>query len=278
MAGRRFTRRVGLRFDLASPESSAAAAALLFSPAFSVLTPPRLPLSPPRFAEGRHVGPCTVSSSTSHQPSTPTDAAGSIPKSDQSSETVSDAHSGGRREAAPLAGLRPHPRRRSRVHAQTISSPPSSPRPRLPSSTTPSACARSAAVSLKRLPSVSASTDKAPISILNDLVISRVFAEAGFRSGDIKLAILCPAPPMPLLGCLPMRTHPLPLFLCSFAATDDVDVPSPVGNIVGAGEENCRRIAEILSRGCNSRSRQSQALPACPRHPLPQLHREEGNE
>jgi hypothetical protein len=52
MAGRRFIRRVGLRFDLASPESSAAAAALLFSPAFSVLTPPRLPLSPPRFAEG----------------------------------------------------------------------------------------------------------------------------------------------------------------------------------------------------------------------------------
>uniref|UniRef100_J3N5C1 Clp R domain-containing protein n=1 Tax=Oryza brachyantha TaxID=4533 RepID=J3N5C1_ORYBR len=36
-----------------------------------------------------------------------------------------------------------------------------------------------------------------------------------------------------------------------FAAADDADVPSPAGNLAGAGEENCRRIAEILSRGRN---------------------------
>ncbi|XP_052135425.1 protein DWARF 53 [Oryza glaberrima] len=89
------------------------------------------------------------------------------------------------------------------------------------------------------------------LAILDDPIVSRVFAEAGFRSGDIKLAILRPAPPMPLLGRLPTRTRPPPLFLCSFAAADDADVPSPAGNLAGAGEENCRRIAEILSRGRN---------------------------
>uniref|UniRef100_A0A0E0MIN0 Clp R domain-containing protein n=1 Tax=Oryza punctata TaxID=4537 RepID=A0A0E0MIN0_ORYPU len=89
------------------------------------------------------------------------------------------------------------------------------------------------------------------LAILDDPVVSRVFAEAGFRSGDIKLAILRPSPPMPLLGRLPTRSRPPPLFLCSFAAADDANVPSPAGNLAGAGEENCRRIAEILSRGRN---------------------------
>ncbi|KAL6905970.1 hypothetical protein ACP4OV_003571 [Aristida adscensionis] len=88
------------------------------------------------------------------------------------------------------------------------------------------------------------------LAILDDPLVSRVFADAGFRSGDIKLAILRPAPPMPLLGRLPARARPPPLFLCSFAAADDADVPSPAG-AAGAGEENCRRIAEILSRGRN---------------------------
>ncbi|KAF0889657.1 hypothetical protein E2562_030138 [Oryza meyeriana var. granulata] len=90
------------------------------------------------------------------------------------------------------------------------------------------------------------------LAILDDPVVSRVFGEAGFRCGDIKLAILRPAPPMPLLSRgLPTRSRPPPLFLCSFAAADDADVPSPAGNLAGAGEENCRRIAEILSRGRN---------------------------
>ncbi|CAM0950551.1 unnamed protein product [Alopecurus aequalis] len=90
------------------------------------------------------------------------------------------------------------------------------------------------------------------LAILDDPVVSRVFDDAGFRSADIKLAILRPAPPMPLLGRLPTRTRPPPLFLCSFAAGDDADVPSPAGNLAGgAGEENARRIAEILARGRN---------------------------
>ncbi|KAL5219734.1 hypothetical protein ABZP36_024447 [Zizania latifolia] len=89
------------------------------------------------------------------------------------------------------------------------------------------------------------------LAILDDPVVSRVFGEAGFRSGDIKLAILRPAPPMPLLGRFPTRSRPPPLFLCSFAAADDTDVPSPAGNLAGAGEENCRRIGDILSRGRN---------------------------
>uniref|UniRef100_A0A453KER7 Clp R domain-containing protein n=1 Tax=Aegilops tauschii subsp. strangulata TaxID=200361 RepID=A0A453KER7_AEGTS len=90
------------------------------------------------------------------------------------------------------------------------------------------------------------------LAILDDPVVSRVFDDAGFRSADIKLAILRPAPPMPLLGRLPTRARPPPLFLCSFASADDADVPSPAGSIAGgAGEENGRRIAEILARGRN---------------------------
>ncbi|KAG8050869.1 hypothetical protein GUJ93_ZPchr0009g468 [Zizania palustris] len=89
------------------------------------------------------------------------------------------------------------------------------------------------------------------LAILDDPVVSRVFGEAGFRSGDIKLAILRPAPPMPLLGRFPTRSRPPPLFLCSFAAADDAGVPSPAGNLAGAGDENCRRIGEILSRSRN---------------------------
>jgi hypothetical protein len=87
------------------------------------------------------------------------------------------------------------------------------------------------------------------LAILDDPLVSRVFADAGFRSGDIKLAILRPAPPVPLLGRLPARARPPPLFLCSFAAADDAQVPSPAA--AAPGEDNRRRITEILSRGRN---------------------------
>ncbi|KAF0903698.1 hypothetical protein E2562_029070 [Oryza meyeriana var. granulata] len=131
------------------------------------------------------------------------------------------------------------------------------------------------AVSLDRLPFVSASSsssaDKPPVSnslmtptavkvelsqlilaILDDPVVSLVFGEAGFRSGGIKLAILRPMPPMPLLGRgLPTHSRPPPLFLCSFAAANDADVPLPAGYLVSVGEENCCHIAKILSRGRN---------------------------
>ncbi|KAF0912999.1 hypothetical protein E2562_019797 [Oryza meyeriana var. granulata] len=90
------------------------------------------------------------------------------------------------------------------------------------------------------------------LTILDDPIVSCVFGEAGFRSGDIKLAILRSTPPMLLLGRgLPTRSRPPPLFLCSFAAANDADVPSSTENLVDAGEENCRRVAEILSRGRN---------------------------
>ncbi|KAJ1273668.1 hypothetical protein BS78_05G002500 [Paspalum vaginatum] len=91
------------------------------------------------------------------------------------------------------------------------------------------------------------------LAVLDDPLVSRVFADAGFRSGDIKLAILRPAPPVPLLGRLPTRARPPPLFLCSFAAADDADAPSPAPALAGVapGEDNRRRIAEILSRGRN---------------------------
>ncbi|WVZ87932.1 LOW QUALITY PROTEIN: hypothetical protein U9M48_034506 [Paspalum notatum var. saurae] len=62
------------------------------------------------------------------------------------------------------------------------------------------------------------------LAVLDDPLVSRVFADAGFRGGDIKLAVLRPAP---LLGRLPTSARPPPLFLCSFAADDDAGVPSP---------------------------------------------------
>jgi hypothetical protein len=51
------------------------------------------------------------------------------------------------------------------------------------------------------------------LAILDDPLVSRVFADAGFRGADIKLAILRP---VPLIGRLPARARPPPLFLCSF--------------------------------------------------------------
>jgi hypothetical protein len=88
------------------------------------------------------------------------------------------------------------------------------------------------------------------LAVLDDPLVSRVFADAGFRGADVKLAVLRP---VPLLGRLPGRARPPPLFLCSFAAADDAQVPSPapVAAGGGAGDENSRRIADILSRGRN---------------------------
>ncbi|GJN28520.1 hypothetical protein PR202_gb16658 [Eleusine coracana subsp. coracana] len=60
------------------------------------------------------------------------------------------------------------------------------------------------------------------LAILDDPLVSRVFADAGFRGADIKLAVLRPAPPVPLLAPT-RRARPPPLFLCSFAAADDAD-------------------------------------------------------
>ncbi|CAA6656886.1 unnamed protein product [Spirodela intermedia] len=92
------------------------------------------------------------------------------------------------------------------------------------------------------------------LSILDDPVVSRVFGEAGFRSYDIKFAILRP-PPSVLQ--FPRGGRSPPLFLCNFSlGADDFDLSSrsfafpfsshPL-NCDGA-EENCRRIGEVLAR------------------------------
>ncbi|KAL5125117.1 Protein SMAX1-LIKE 6 [Glycine soja] len=68
------------------------------------------------------------------------------------------------------------------------------------------------------------------LSILDDPIVSRVFAEAGFRSCDIKLALL--QPPLPPVQHRFNRSPPV--FLCN------LDPARP--------DENIRRILEVLAR------------------------------
>ncbi|RDX57900.1 Protein SMAX1-LIKE 7, partial [Mucuna pruriens] len=70
------------------------------------------------------------------------------------------------------------------------------------------------------------------LSILDDPIVSRVFAEAGFRSCDVKLALL--QPPLPPVQPFNRFTRSPPVFLCN------LEPARP--------DENCRRIAEVLSR------------------------------
>ncbi|XP_004500269.1 protein SMAX1-LIKE 6 isoform X2 [Cicer arietinum] len=67
------------------------------------------------------------------------------------------------------------------------------------------------------------------LSILDDPIVSRVFAEAGFRSYDIKFALLQPPPPSRFFH----RSNP-PVFLIE---------PDPV-----RFDENSRRIVEVIVR------------------------------
>uniref|UniRef100_A0A0E0RA94 Uncharacterized protein n=1 Tax=Oryza rufipogon TaxID=4529 RepID=A0A0E0RA94_ORYRU len=85
--------------------------------------------------------------------------------------------------------------------------------------------------------------------VLNDPDVSMVFGEVGFRREDIKLAILRPvhAAPQPP----PHAQLPPFLFLCSFAAADNTGIPYPAENLTATRKENCRRIANILSRTHN---------------------------
>ncbi|XP_074302513.1 protein SMAX1-LIKE 6-like [Silene latifolia] len=70
------------------------------------------------------------------------------------------------------------------------------------------------------------------LSILDDPIVSRVLGEAGFRSSDIKLAIIHP-PRWSAAGIIPRRP---PLFLCNFTGFG-VSV-----------DENCKRIGEVMVR------------------------------
>ncbi|GMI90273.1 SMAX1-like 7 [Hibiscus trionum] len=97
------------------------------------------------------------------------------------------------------------------------------------------------------------------LSMLDDPVVSRVFGEAGFRSSEIKLAIIRP---LPSLLRYPRPRGP-PVFLCNLENSDPgrentripghrgFSFPFPGFASFYEGEENCRRIGEVLARRRN---------------------------
>ncbi|KAL5076725.1 hypothetical protein RYX36_015709 [Vicia faba] len=93
------------------------------------------------------------------------------------------------------------------------------------------------------------------LSILDDPVVSRVFAEAGFRSSEIKLAILRPLPHL-------FRTRGPPIFLCNLTDQPRRGFGFGFPFLSGFGDEddNFRRIGEILVR---SKGRNPLLLGAC---------------
>ncbi|KAB2616544.1 hypothetical protein D8674_023132 [Pyrus ussuriensis x Pyrus communis] len=84
------------------------------------------------------------------------------------------------------------------------------------------------------------------LSILDDPIVSRVFGEAGFRSCDIKFAII--HPPVTQSTRFP-RTRCPPIFLCNLT---DSDPARPGFSFPFSGfedrDENSRRIADVLVR------------------------------
>ncbi|GMI81716.1 SMAX1-like 7 [Hibiscus trionum] len=86
------------------------------------------------------------------------------------------------------------------------------------------------------------------LSILDDPIVSRVFGEAGFRSCDIKLALV--RPPVTQVSSRFSRAHCPPIFLCNL--TDSVS--GQVGyNLLFPGQEdgvddNCKRISEVMAK------------------------------
>ncbi|GMI80877.1 SMAX1-like 6 [Hibiscus trionum] len=88
------------------------------------------------------------------------------------------------------------------------------------------------------------------LSILDDPVVSRVFGEAGFRSSEIKLAIIRPLPNL----LRHSRPRGPPVFLCNLENPDpdsrSFSFPFP-GFASYSGEGNCKRIGEVLARRKN---------------------------
>ncbi|CAB4312673.1 unnamed protein product [Prunus armeniaca] len=84
------------------------------------------------------------------------------------------------------------------------------------------------------------------LSILDDPIVSRVFGEAGFRSCDIKLAIL--HPPVTQSTRFP-RTRCPPIFLCNLTDADQArpGFSFPFSGLED-GDENIRRIGDVLVR------------------------------
>ncbi|KAL4350196.1 hypothetical protein AHAS_Ahas10G0117800 [Arachis hypogaea] len=97
------------------------------------------------------------------------------------------------------------------------------------------------------------------ISILDDPVVSRVFAEAGFRSSEIKLAILRPLPQLFRYS----RSRGPPVFLCNLPEQGRrggfFGFPFSGGGD-GGEDESFRRIGEVLVR---SKGRNPVLLGAC---------------
>ncbi|KAF7830938.1 protein SMAX1-LIKE 8-like [Senna tora] len=100
------------------------------------------------------------------------------------------------------------------------------------------------------------------LSILDDPVVSRVFGEAGFRSSEVKLAILRPLPHLLRYS----RSRGPPIFLCNLTEHPDPGRRSftfPFGGTPEAcddGDENFRRIGDVLRR---SRGRNPLLLGVC---------------
>ncbi|KAG0467426.1 hypothetical protein HPP92_019006 [Vanilla planifolia] len=84
------------------------------------------------------------------------------------------------------------------------------------------------------------------LAILDDPIVSRVFSSSGFRSSDIKFAILRPPP---AIFSFPNPTRCPPLFLSNFSDTEGLGFPLPVADV---GNENCRRIVEVIIRKTGS--------------------------
>ncbi|XP_028784040.1 protein SMAX1-LIKE 6-like isoform X1 [Neltuma alba] len=100
------------------------------------------------------------------------------------------------------------------------------------------------------------------LSILDDPVVSRVFGEAGFRSSEIKLAILRPLPQLLRYS----RSRVPPIFLCNLTEHPDpgrrsfsFPFPGSFGTCDG-GAENYKRIGDLL---CRSRGRNPLLLGVC---------------
>lgn len=91
------------------------------------------------------------------------------------------------------------------------------------------------------------------ISILDDPVVSRVFSESGFRSSEIKLAILRPLASQ--LFKFSRSKAPPPIFLCNYL-NENFDPGSGrrrlsssfpgFGGFLDNEDENCRRISDVL--------------------------------
>ncbi|KAI4305282.1 hypothetical protein L6164_028655 [Bauhinia variegata] len=87
------------------------------------------------------------------------------------------------------------------------------------------------------------------LSILDDPIVSRVFGEAGLRSCNIKIALL--QPPIPQASQFSRSRYP-PVFLSNLTGPEmgrpGYSFPFMSNPGFDVGDENCRRIGEVLAR------------------------------